>query len=131
MQFHRGKVVLLGIDKLREQETTAEQKRALHEFYEARRARGFEIVRIGYKSGIPFFITKSYVEKRAREALDAAGSHSLFIVDWENTLREQITASDDAMFYVIDKHGVVRAVRKGWIVLDDDLARLVDGLLNE
>ncbi len=129
MQFHRGKVVLLSIDRLRDPEITDQQKQELKAFYDARRDKGLEIVRIGYKKNIPFFITKSYVEKRAREALEAAHTHSIFIVDWDNALHDQITPSTDPLFFVIDKHGVVREEHPGWLVLTDELARRVDGLM--
>lgn len=127
-----GKVVIITIEYFDQQDQpTEEEEKKASDFYEAHKKQALEVVRIASKRGVPFFISKSYVESKAREYLEGHNENWTSIIDWDGTLKDFLKMTDRPLMFVVDKHGVIRWTKIGILIVDKELESLVQKLLKE
>ena len=128
----KGKVVIITIEHFdQEEQPTEKEEKEASDFYEAHKKQGLEVVRIASKRGVPFFISKSYVESKSREYLEEHNEKWTTVIDWESSLKELFKMIDRPLLFVDDKHGVIRYTKIGTLIVDKELDQLVQKLLKE
>ncbi len=131
LQEFRGKVVIITVGKTRGPSTSEEERNKLKKFYDDHHPQGLDIIRIVYKSGIPFFITKSYVENRAKESLARRKTSWTLIVDWDCSLKELFRVSEEPLALVLDKQGIIKYKKNEELTANSSLEELIEKLLIE
>lgn len=127
-----GKVVIITIEHFdQEEQPTEEEEKEVGDFYEAHKKQGLEVVRIASKRGVPFFISKSFVENKAKEYLADHNQTWVSIIDWESSLKELFKMTDRPLIFVVDKQGVIRYKKIGVFIVDKELDALIQKLLKE
>jgi len=129
----KGRVVILSIAsfdhaKKRTDENSAEAKK-LGDFYMANRDKGLEVIRISSKSKVPFFVTKSFVESRARKTCKRDKDPWPVIIDWDGSLKELLKMTDGPLTFIIDKSGIIRYKKNGFLTANDEVKELVKKLI--
>jgi peroxiredoxin len=125
----KGKVVILSIgyfdqSKKQNEDNSAETKKR-SDFYMANRDKGLEVIRISIKRGVPFFITKSFVESRARETCEKDKDPWTVIIDWDNSLGGLLKMTKEPLTFIIDKSGIIRYKKNGYLIVNNEVEGLV------
>lgn len=129
----KGRVVILSIAsfdqaKKRTDDNSAEAKK-LGDFYMANRPNGLEVIRISSKSKVPFFVTKSFVESRARKTCKRDNDPWPVIIDWDGSLKELLKMTGAPLTFIIDKNGIIRYKKDGFLMVDKEVEELVGRLI--
>lgn len=129
----KGRVVILSIgyfdqSKKQSENDSAESKRR-GDFYIANRDKGLEVIRISSKRAVPFFITKSFVESRARKTCEMDNDPWTVIIDWDGSLKELLKMADSPLTFIIDKSGIIRYKKNGYLLVDNKVEELVKKLI--
>jgi peroxiredoxin len=129
----KGRVVVLSIAsfdqaKKRTDGNSAEAKK-LGDFYAANRPNGLEVIRISSKSNIPFFVTKSFVESRARKACKKDNDPWPVIIDWDGSFKVLLQMTDSPLTFIIDKDGIIKYKKSGFLTASDEVKELVGKLI--
>ena len=129
----KGRVVILSIAsfdqaKKRTDSNSTEAKK-LGDFYMANRPNGLEVIRISSKSKVPFFVSKSFVESRARKACKKDNDPWPVVIDWDGSLKELLKMTDSPLTFIIDKSGMIRYKKKGFLIVNDEVEELVKKLI--
>ena len=129
----KGRVVILSIgyfDQSRKQseDNSAEVKRR-DDFYRAYKDKGLEVIRISSKRAVPFFVTKSFVESRARKTCERDNDPWTVIIDWDGSLKELLKMADSPLTFIIDKSGIIRYKKNGYLIVDKEVEELVKKLI--
>lgn len=103
----------------------------LGDFYASYRDRGLEVVRISSKSKVPFFVSKSFVESRARKACKRDNDPWPVIIDWDSSLKGLLTMADSPLTFIIDKSGIIRYKKNGFLAADDEVRELIGKLIQK
>jgi peroxiredoxin len=128
----KGKVVILSIEHFgRQRKSDAEARKKASDFYQAHKKEGLEVIRIASKKGVPFFISKSFVESRARKSLEKRKESWTVIIDWDCSLKKLFQMADEPLVFVIDKLGIIRYKKKGHFIVNKELDELIQKLLKE
>lgn len=127
----RGKVVIITITPTQKPKILEEERKRIKIYYEEHSPKGLELIRIAYKSGVPFFITRSFVEEKARESNTKRKENWITIIDWESSLKELFSVVDDPLVLVVDKHGVIRLKKNGELIINNTLKKLIEKLILE
>lgn len=126
-----GKKIELPGHKLRRERISEEERAKTLDFYQRYKERGLEIIRVAYKGGIPFFISKSFVEDRAKRSLAKRKETWTAIIDWKCRIKELYRIKDTPLLLAIDKAGIVRLTRNEDFHVDEELENTVIQLLEE
>ncbi len=129
----KGRVVILSIAsfdqaKKRTDNNSTEAKK-LGDFYNSYRDKGLEVVRISSKSKVPFFVTKSFVESRARKTCKRDNDPWPVIIDWDGSLKELLKMTDGPLTFIIDKSGIIRYKKNGFLIVNDEVKELIGRLI--
>lgn len=129
----KGRAVIISIgyfDQSRRQseDNSAEAKRR-GDFYGANRDKGLEVIRISSKRSVPFFVTKSFVEKRARKTCEKDKDPWTVIIDWDNSLAQLLMMRSEPLTFIVDKNGVIRYKKNGFLTVDSTVEELIKKLL--
>lgn len=129
----RGRVVILSIgyfdqSKKQSEDDSAESKRR-GDFYMANRDKGLEVIRISSKRAVPFFVTKSFVESRARKTCEKDNDPWTVIIDWDGSLKGLLKMTDSPLTFIIDKDGTIRYKKDGYLVVNNEVEELVKKLI--
>lgn len=127
----KGKVLLLTIEHFDDPEPSATERMNNYAFYTSHKNKGLEAVRIASKRGVPFFISKSYVERKAREDIDEHNENWTAIIDWDCSLKKLFNMTNEPLVFVVDKRGIIRYKKSGYLIVDNELDTLVQKLLEE
>ncbi|MFH0771320.1 MAG: redoxin domain-containing protein [Candidatus Omnitrophota bacterium] len=129
----RGKVVIISIayfDQSRKRSRAhSAEGREFDNFFRANRDKGLEAICISSKRAVPFFISKSFVESRARQTCKDNNDDTTVIIDWDNSLKDLLKVADDPLVFIVDKNGVIRYKKSGFLIVDDKVRELIEELL--
>jgi peroxiredoxin len=132
LEKFKNKIVMICIGhtvQLKEKEEI--EKKKANDFYNEYFDKGLEIIRVASKKDIPFFISKSFVEERARKSCEELKKKWIVIIDWECLLKELFKMTDEPLVYVIDKKGIIRYKKKGNLVINNEFEKFIQELLIE
>jgi len=124
-----GKVLLVTIEHFDDPEPSAIERTKAYAFYTAHKDEGLEAVRIASKRGVPFFISKSFVERKEREDLKEHNENWTTIIDWDGALKKLFNMTNEPLVFVVDKLGIIRYKEKGVFIVDNSLEELIKKLL--
>lgn len=133
MEKLKDKVVIVSVsyfDQSRKQSDrdSSEAKRRSG-FYDVNRDKGLEVIRISSKRAVPFFVTKPFVENRARKACEKDNDRWTVIIDWDGSLKELLTMIDAPLTFIVDKSGIIRYKKDGFLKIDNEVKQLVERLI--
>lgn len=133
MEKLKGKVVILSIsyfDQSRKQsELASSEAKKRSGFYDSERDKGLEVIRISSKRAVPFFVTKSFVEDRARKVCEKDNDRWPVIIDWYGSLKELLTMVEEPLTFIVDKNGIIRYKENGFLKIDNEVKQLVESLI--
>lgn len=129
----KGRVVVISIASFdqaqkRTNSDSAEAKK-LGDFYMANMPNALEVIRISSKSKVPFFVSKSFVESRARKACKRDNDPWPVIIDWDSSLKGLLKMADSPLTFIIDKSGIIRYKKNGFLAADDEVRELIGKLI--
>lgn len=129
----KGKVAIVSISyfdqsRMRSESNSPEVKKFI-DFCNAYRNKGLELVRISTKRAVPFFVSKSFVENRARRICEKTNDDWTLIIDWDHSLKELLKMKDGPLAFIVDKNGIIRYKSNGFLIIDDKVAELIQKLL--
>lgn len=129
----KGKVVIISIahfDQVRKRsESNSPEIKELNDFYSAYRDKGLEVVRIASKRGVPFFVSKSFVEGRARQMCKRNKDNLSVIIDWDRSLKGLLKMNDEPVVFIVDRSGIIRYRKNGLVIFDNKVTELIQKLL--
>lgn len=128
MKKLKGKVLLITIEHFDDPEPSAIERTKAYAFYTTHKDEGLEAVRIASKRGVPFFISKSFVERKAREDLKEHNENWTTIINWDGALKRLFNMTNEPLV-VVDKLGIIRYKEKGVFIVDNSLKGLIKKLL--
>lgn len=129
----KGRVTIVSIayfDQARKRtEDNPAEAQEVSDFYDANRDKGLEVVRISSKRNVPFFVSKSFVEKRARQTCEKDKDNWPVIIDWDNSLVKLLEMDSGPLTFIIDKDGIIRYKKNGFLTLDNEVEGLIKKLI--
>lgn len=129
----KGRVAIVSIasfDQARKRtDDNSDETKRLGDFYNSYRDKGLEVVRISSKSKVPFFITKPFVESRARKTCKKDNDPWSVIIDWDGSLKELLGMSGLPLTFIIDKDGIIRYKKDGFLTVNKEVEELVKKLI--
>lgn len=125
----KSKVLLITIEHFNDPEPSAIERIKAYAFYTVHKDEGLEAVRIASKRGVPFFISKSFVERKEREDLKEHNENWTTIIDWDGALKKLFNMTNEPLVFVVDKLGIICYKKKGVFVVDNLLEELIKKLL--
>lgn len=129
----KGRLLIVSIAsfdhaKKRTDDNSTEAKK-LGDFYMANMDKGLEVIRISSKSKVPFFVTKSFVESRARKTCKRDNDPWPVIIDWDGSLKDLLKMTGGPLTFIIDKSGIIRYKKNGFLIVNDEVKELVKKLI--
>ncbi len=104
-----------------------------HRYYEEYNKQGLEVIVITHKNGIFSLVPNFFMEKKSRDAHIKHNTKELvtILLDSEGSLKKLLGMAGTPMFFLIDRNGIIRHKKSGYLIVDAELEQLIIKLLKE
>ena len=109
------------------------QKNNNHPFYREHRKGRFKVISIIQRKGTPFFLPKSFMERQSRKSLIRYNNTEIVnvILDWEGLVEKHFGMINNPIHFLVDKKGIIKYKKQGFIIINKDLEQTIKKLLEE
>lgn len=132
---YKGKVVLIGIQNvsqhmIRDKEEMGKSQKYNHRFYKEYKKQGLEVISITHKNGIFSLVPTSFMAKKSKEAHIKHNTKELvtILLDSNGSLKKLLKMTDTPLIFLIDKDGIIRYKKNGYLIVDAELEQIIKQL---